>query len=40
MLCSLWLIMFLELAFGPTKVILNISSNGDYESTETEYYPR
>src|SRR2546426_2010477 len=36
MLCSLWLIMFLELAFGPTKVILNISSNGDYESTQTE----
>src|SRR5213594_3073883 len=40
MLCSLWLIMFLERAFGPTKVILNISSNGDYESTETEYDPR
>ena len=37
MLCSLWLIMFLELAFGPTKVIINICSNGDYESTQTEY---
>src|SRR2546427_52414 len=40
MLCSLWLIMFLELAFGPTKVILNISSNGDYESTQTGKFLR
>ncbi len=29
MLCSLWLTMFSELAFGPTKVIENILSNGD-----------
>src|SRR2546422_1486490 len=40
MLCSLWLIMFLELAFGPTKVILNISSNGDYESAQTGKFLR
>ncbi len=36
MWCSLWLTMFLELAFGPTKVISNIWSNGDYESNQTE----
>jgi len=32
MLCSLWLTMFLELAFGPTKLIYSIWRNGDAES--------
>jgi len=34
MWCSLWLTMFLELTFAPTKVISNIWRNGDYESNK------
>jgi hypothetical protein len=33
MLCFLSLITFLARAFGPAKLITNILSNGDYESS-------